>query len=154
MNDNCDICKVLEESTHRILVTEHWSVGLGNNHAYLGRAYVSLRKHKPHLSELSQEEWDDFQNVVKQLELAYKKALGADPLNWGCFMNLSYNQDPPCPHVHWRIFPRYKNAPQINGVAFEDVLYGQHYEYRIQKNLDDNFVEIIAEKLRAFLIKK
>jgi diadenosine tetraphosphate (Ap4A) HIT family hydrolase len=110
MNDNldCDACQFLLNPVHQILTTKRWAVGLGNNQAYFGRAYVTLRKHKNKLSELTDDDWNEFHAIVRKIEPAYKEALGAEPLNWGCFMNNAYRAYEPQPHVHWHIFPRYK----------------------------------------------
>jgi diadenosine tetraphosphate (Ap4A) HIT family hydrolase len=50
---------------------------LGNNHAYLGRAYVTLRTHKANLSELDADDWSEFEDLVRKLENAYIKAFEA-----------------------------------------------------------------------------
>src|SRR5579859_2399037 len=148
MNQDCDICQFLEKPKHQLMLTEYWSVGLGNNQAYFGRAYVTLRKHKGSLSELDANEWADFQELIKKLEHAYREAFGAVPLNWGCFMNNAFREDPPHPHVHWHIFPRYKQAPQFAGITFDDPLYGEHYDPNAERLVSDDVVEQITEKLK------
>jgi diadenosine tetraphosphate (Ap4A) HIT family hydrolase len=79
VDKKCDLCEFLKESGPKtqILITKHWSVGLGNNHAYFGRAYATLRTHKGSLSSLDKEEWEDFEEVVRRLEKAYKEVFGA-----------------------------------------------------------------------------
>jgi diadenosine tetraphosphate (Ap4A) HIT family hydrolase len=86
INKKCDACEFIKNPSPetQILDTEFWSVGIdGRNHAYLGRAYVTLKEHKASHSSLSREEWEDFQRLVVKLENAYKDAFGAEPLNWG-----------------------------------------------------------------------
>ena len=96
MDKKCDTCEFLSHPTPKtqILETEYQSIGSGNNHAYFGRAYVTLKKHKNSLSSLSNEEWSDFEEIVRKLEKAYKDAFGAEPLNWGCFMNHAFRTEP------------------------------------------------------------
>lgn len=154
MNKNCDICAILENPTHRILETKYWSAGVGNNQAYFGRAYVSLREHKASLSMLSRSEWEDFEDIVKKLEAAYKELFGAQPLNWGCFMNNAFRGDGSNPHVHWHIFPRYKTAPIFNNATYDDPVYGEHYDSNAERLVDDNTAELIAAKLSNYLNKK
>ena len=125
--------------------------GVGNNQAYLGRAYATLRNHKSSLGSLSQEEWHDFENVVQRLEEAYMAVYGAEPLNWSCCMNFAFREEPFNPHVHWHIYPRYKNAPEINGVTYEDVQFGNMYNDEAERLVYDNTAETIAYKLREYL---
>lgn len=154
MNKHCDACGFLENPSPetQILETKYWSVGIdGENHAYLGRAYVTLREHKPSLSSLSEREWEDFQKLVKKLESAYRDALGAEPLNWGCFMNHAFRTRPFNSHVHWHIFPRYEVAPIFDGIRFEDQLFGEFYDNNATKNVGSETVRRIASTLRAHI---
>lgn len=56
MNKICDGCEALKEPKHQIIQTDYWAIGLGNNQAYFGRAFVTLKKHKGSLSALNDEE--------------------------------------------------------------------------------------------------
>jgi diadenosine tetraphosphate (Ap4A) HIT family hydrolase len=154
MDKKCDACGFLENPTPetQILETEYWSVGIdGRNHAYLGRAYVTLKEHKANLSSLSQDEWTDFQEIVRKLEKAYKSAFGAEPLNWGCFMNHAFRTKPFNSHVHWHVFPRYEIAPTIDSITFEDPLFGEFYNDNAEKLVSTEVVEHIASKLRQHI---
>ncbi|HET8991616.1 MAG TPA: HIT family protein [Candidatus Saccharimonadales bacterium] len=154
MNKPCDACNFLKNPMPeiQILDTNYWSVGIDRkNHAYLGRAYVTLKVHKPTLGDLSQEEWEDFQSIVKKLEKAYKDAFGADPLNWGCFMNHAFRSEPFNPHVHWHIYPRYKTAQEIDDIKFDDSLYGNFYDNTAERLLSEETVSKIASELRQHL---
>ncbi len=153
MEKQCDGCEFLKNPDPRkqILETEHWTVGVGNNQAYFGRAYVSLRRHKGSLGSLSQEEWQDFEALVSRIEDAYKAVYGAEPLNWGCFMNHAFRREPANPHVHWHIYPRYKHAPVFDSVTYDDPLYGEFYDNKLERNVDDAIVYRIASKLRKYL---
>ena len=152
MDKKCDACEFLIDPQNQILVTKNWNVGIGDNHAYLGRAYVTLRTHKGSLSELNDEEWQEFHEIVRKLEKAYKDAFGASPLNWGCFMNHAFRTDPVNPHVHWHIFPRYKVTPIIKGTIFEDSLYGNFYDSDAEKIVDDEMVGEIVKKLKSHIV--
>lgn len=154
MNKLCDACGFLQNPnpTTQILDTKFWCVGIdGKNHAYLGRAYVSLKEHKPSLSSLSHEEWEDFEEIVKKLEKAYKEAFGAEPLNWGCFMNHAFRKKPYNSHAHWHIFPRYEIAPMLDGISFEDVLFGEFYDDGAKRYVSAETVEHIASRLRLHI---
>lgn len=151
MNKKCDACEFLKEPEHQILVTNNWNVGIGNNQAYFGRAFVTLRTHKGSLSSLSDEEWSEFQEIVQKLEKAYKETFGAEPLNWGCFMNYAFRTEPFNPHVHWHIFPRYKVAPVLNGVVYEDSLFGNFYDDNAERLVSNEVVGQIVSKLKKHL---
>lgn len=153
MDKKCDACEFLKNPNPKtqILVTEHWEVGLGNNHAYFGRAYMTLREHKGSLGSLSKEQWADFEEAVRRLEEAYKTVYGAEPLNWGCFMNHAFRAEPFNPHVHWHIFPRYKNTPVLDGVAYDDPLFGNFYDDKAERLVSDETAEKIAARLREYL---
>lgn len=154
MDKKCDACGFLENPSPetQILETKYWNVGIDSkNHAYLGRAYVTLRTHKPNLSSLSKQEWEDFQGIVRKLESAYKDAFGAEPLNWGCFMNHAFRAKPFNSHVHWHIFPRYAVAPMLNGIPFDDPLFGEFYDNNAKHTVDAETVELIAEALRQHI---
>ncbi len=151
MNQNCKDCKKLPDLKPQILKTDNWVVWLPSNQAWLGRVCIHLRHHKESLSDLNETQWQEYIQLVRKLEPAYKKAFGADPINWVCNMNNAFREDPAHPHVHWHAFPRYKKAPTFEGIVFEDALYGEHYDPHAKKILDDETVEKIAAKLTKFL---
>ena len=117
----------------------------------MGRALITLLNHKSSLGKLSIEEWQEFQEIVRKLEPAYKSAFGAKPLNMGCFMNHGYRDDPPHPHVHWQFFPRYKKPLEFAGQLFEDELFGNFYDDNSRRPVDHNTVTAIANALKAKL---
>lgn len=149
MKTSCSICKILKEPGELLTETKKWSVRLGNNQAYFGRAFVVLRNHKASLSDLSKQEWSEFEMIVEQLESAYKLAFNANPINWSCLMNNAFRNGASNPHVHWHVYPRYKNAPVLNGEHYEDSLYGEHYNPTAEQLVTDDVVHQIAEILRS-----
>lgn len=154
MHSDCDVCQFLEKKPlkNQILTTRHWTVGIIPDHPYLGRALVTLLTHKGSLGQLSHEEWEDFEAIVPRLERAYKHAFSAEPLNIGCFMNNSFKADPPHPHVHWHIFPRYKNIYSLNGIDFKDDRYGRFYDDDATRIVDEMTVQEIAKRLKLHLM--
>lgn len=151
MNTNCDICKHLGNPSNNILETDHWVVALAPDQGYLGRCYVTLRDHKPDLSSLGPEEWSEFGVITKQLEEACNKAFDTAPFNWACMMNNAYQVEPAEPHVHWHFRPRYRQTVEVNGLAFDDPLYGHHYDRDQRRKVDDETFKVILEKIRANL---
>jgi diadenosine tetraphosphate (Ap4A) HIT family hydrolase len=153
MDKKCDACEFLKHPNDKtqILLTDHWSVGVGNNHAYFGRAYATLRAHKGSLGELSQTEWQDFELMVKRIENAYKAVYVAEPLNWGCYMNHAFRAEPYNPHVHWHVYPRYQTPPMLDGVSYEDALFGNFYNNKLERIVSDETAQKIAAKLSQYL---
>ncbi len=150
MNENCDICQYLAKKPlqNQVLTSQYWTVGIISDQPYLGRALVTSLEHKPSLGQLSDEEWDEFRLIVRKLEPAYKQAFGAEPLNMGCFMNHAYRDDPPHSHVHWHVFPRYKDPVELNGQVFTDDLYGNFYDDEARRPVDDTTIQEIVTRLK------
>jgi len=154
MENNCDICEFVQSQQRSILETDRWLVVLGDNQAYLGRAFLQLKEHKPSLSTLDETDWQEFQSIVRRLEPAYKAAFGAEPINWSCLMNGAYRSEPANPHVHWHIYPRYKNAPSIDGVEFPDVRFGGFFDFQEEKLVSYELLDTIQKRLIAKLTEK
>ena len=151
MDKKCDACEFLKEPKNQILITENWSVGIGNDHPYLGRAFVTLKKHKGKISELNSDEWREFQEIVGKLEVAYRNAFGADVLNLECNMNHAFKSEPFNPHIHWHIYPRYKTAPEVAGIVFDDPLFGSHIDEDMVRIVSDEVVKQIATTLKQHI---
>ena len=148
MDENCDACEYLKAPRNQILVTDFWSVGIDNDQPYLGRAYCTLKQHIGILGELSKDEWDDLQAIFRDLEQRYKRVFGADVINVECNMNHAFKAEPFNPHIHWHIYPRYKNPVEVAGVLFEDPLFGRHIDEDLVNIVDDRVVEEIVTKLK------
>lgn len=153
MMQNCDVCQFLESKPlkNQILTTNYWTVGIIPDQPYLGRALITLLDHKGSLGKLTHEEWEEFEMIVPKLENAYKQTFGAEPLNLGCFMNHGYRDDPPHPHVHWQIFPRYKEPVELQGMTFEDTRYGIFYDNDAQRPVSQEVVAEIVQRLKTHL---
>lgn len=153
MNEACDICQFLAKKPLRnqVMTTKYWTVGVIPDQAYLGRAIISLLTHKGSLGALSHEEWEEFEAIIPKLERAYKLAFGADPLNIGSFMNHGFKEDPPHPHVHWHIFPRYKQPHELGGIVFEDDRYGEFFDDDARHLVNDAVVGEIVQQLQSYV---
>jgi diadenosine tetraphosphate (Ap4A) HIT family hydrolase len=151
--ENCDVCQFLSNKPlkNQILATDHWTVGILPDQAYLGRAIITLLRHAPNLAELTSVEWQEFERIMTQLHRAYTTAFGADPLNIGCYMNNGYKTDPPHPHVHWHIFPRYKKPVELKGLTFEDSRYASFFDDDARRIVDQNILEEIVQQLKTHL---
>lgn len=143
---------MLKNPKHVILRTDNWVLTLGTNQYYLGRAFLSVLKHRPSLESLSNEEWTDFIGIVKKIEKVYKKAFGADLVNWSCLMNNAYQNNPPDPHVHWHVVPRYSQVKNFAGDTFTDGRYGHSSrDNEYIKEVSAKIMEEITQQLRSEL---
>jgi diadenosine tetraphosphate (Ap4A) HIT family hydrolase len=122
-------CVMCNSSTFKfkILETDYWKVTLATEQSYLGRFYVILKRHEKSLKNLTIEEVLDWHNIVIIMEKSLQHAFGAINFNWACMMNFAYKEQPPNPHVHWHVRPRYDKVVELNGKIFDDPNFGDHY---------------------------
>jgi diadenosine tetraphosphate (Ap4A) HIT family hydrolase len=122
----CISCQT-EDPKNLVFEKNYWKIIISDEQACLGRCIVSCKRHVPSLSKLSNDEWNEFHDVVKTLEGALMKAFDARMFNWTCLMNDAYKKENPNPHVHWHFRPRYDHPVDFAGVTFEDKEFGHHY---------------------------
>ena len=111
-------CKFCGYDKDVLWETKYWIVALHEKQTYRGRSYVICKRHCESVSDLTEQEWIDLAEVMKQFESSVKNAFGAVLCNWSCLMNHAYQEKPHNPHVHWHVRPRYE----------DDGDFGQHYE--------------------------
>lgn len=113
--------------------TEHWLIILAPDQRNLGTCVVALKRDETELSGLNEDEWAELALVVKKLESAIRKSFHATMFNWGCLMNSSYLEDPPCPHLHWHFIPRYREPVEFEDRTFDDPCFGMSTMYDRRK---------------------
>lgn len=136
---HCDICDFVKTNNNPIIETKYWKVLLADDQAYLGRCYVSLRRHAGDLVKLTKTEWNDLFELIVNLESSVKNAFDATLFNWTCLMNMAYQNKPYNPHIHWHFRPRYDHYVKFAGLIFKDLEFGVHYA---------------TEKERSFIVPK
>ena len=124
----CKTCLIIASTNSSIFEGKFWRVTIAPDQGYLGRCYVTLKKHKACLGDLTEAEWSEFAVITNKLEASLKTSFGATPFNWACMMNNAYQQKPFDAHVHWHFRPRYEDAVTIDAVIFDDKEFGHHYE--------------------------
>ena len=129
--------------------TEHWKVILAEDQAYLGRGVIVLKRRPcTSLPELCDDELLDLKNnVMTPYEAAVKKAFGAEMFNWSCFMNDAYQNNPPDPHMHWHVRPRYRHSVTVEGEVFADDKFGHHYTPLTMRIVSPELRKTIADRL-------
>ena len=118
-----------------VLKNKHWRVVLAKDQTYLGRCIIILQRHDESLSDVRNEEWVSFSQVVRGVEAGIREAFGADAFNWTCMMNNAYAEHTPQPHVHWHCRPRYETSVEFAKLTFEDKEFGKHYDRSANREL-------------------
>lgn len=120
---DCEICPILETRNDGqdvlVMETAHWRAVLDNDQRTLGKMFVTLLEHKPAISELTQEEWQELHEVMKRLEAAVAMAFAPSHFNWSCLMNNAVVAGQST-HVHWHLHPRYTVPVVFAGETFLD----------------------------------
>ena len=150
---SCPICAWSSTNTDFLLLgeTPAWRLCLASNQSLLGRTVIHLKRHTGHLADLTAGEMLEFLGIVKGFEKALDLAYKASMFNWGCYMNLSYRESPPDPHVHWWAVPRYNHAVLIDGIEFDDPLFGSPYDHATTKEVSLELRMRIAGEIKANL---
>lgn len=148
----CDICPFLHGVNDDLVVleTEYWRVVLDpNDQYYLGRMYITSRRHVEHEEELRFDEWIELRHVKVRVAEMLKKGLKATHVTSMVMMNNAYRAENPKPHVHYHVRPRYRKPQVICGVLFEDREFGEHHQREETRRIDRSTLEEIHRRLLA-----
>ena len=149
----CPICSWPVNNQDYLLLQElqYWRICLAPNQSLLGRCVIHLKRHTGNLANISENESLEFLKVVRYLEEAIRFTFGATMFNWSCYMNHSYRESPPNPHVHWWAVARYDHVVNFGDTVFEDPHFGNPYDhYRVMtapKNLRLKIAGAIKSRL-------
>jgi diadenosine tetraphosphate (Ap4A) HIT family hydrolase len=145
MEVKCEYCQIPGAYGNLIYETEYWMIFLAPSQRFLGTGVVVLKRQCNKLSELENEEWEDFTKIVEKLETTLTKVFNPTLFNWSCFMNKAYRDDPPSPEIHWHFIPRYAHKVEFKGLNFEDPDFGYIPQPIEQKVPEDVMKELLDE---------
>jgi diadenosine tetraphosphate (Ap4A) HIT family hydrolase len=94
----------------------------------------------------------DWLNVVRVMEAALQRAFDATMFHWSCYMNLSYRGDPPDPHIHRWVVPRYRRPVEVGALTFDDPRFGSPYDHAMRRVVSEELRQQIAERLRQGIV--
>jgi ATP adenylyltransferase len=153
VNLGCPICAwTPDNAEYRFLFeTRYWRIVLAPNQALLGRCVVHLKRHSGDLTDLTADELLEWLVVVQTLENALRDAFSATMFNWSCYMNLSYREERPNPHIHWWAVPRYKHPVTFGELVFDDLHFGSPYDHYRRLELPEETHRKIAEHIQQAL---
>ena len=150
---NCLICSWSPDNQDYLLLfeTQYWRICLAPNQSLLGTCVIYLKRHAGDLVDLNESELLEFLSVVKKVEASMRSAFGAAMFNWSCYMNHSYRESSPNPHVHWWAVPRYNQEIEFGGLTFEDPHFGNPYDHYRLLELEKELRMAIADKIKSHL---
>jgi diadenosine tetraphosphate (Ap4A) HIT family hydrolase len=146
----CPICAWSPDEAEYPLVYETalWRVVLAPNQCLVGRCIVHLKRHCGDLAEINPDELLDWLKIISVMETALRNTFDAAMFNWSCYMNLAYRENPPDPHVHWWVVPRYSHPVNLGGLVFEDPHFGSPYVHSEIREVSGQVRSEIAERVR------
>ncbi len=150
----CPICSWSPDNQDYLLVyeTTFWRVVLAPNQCLVGRCVIHLKRHCGDVAETRPGELLDWLNIVMIMETALRRAFDATMFNWSCYMNHSYRENPPNPHIHWWVVPRYNHLVKLGTMTFEDPRFGGPYDHSTWLDIPKDTRQQIAERLRRAMV--
>lgn len=148
----CEVCEILKIDEDVIVETDLWRLSLArHDQYYLGRSYLTCKRHVGDLAELTKSEWDELQALINRYELAIRTAFGAVVFNWSCLTNNAFQTKPYDPHIHWHIRPRYDKSVKFGGSTYVDPEFGHHYKRGTENSVDSNISSEIIKAIRKYI---
>lgn len=122
----CENCDHLNNEAYAILFeNSDWRIVLRqDDQEYLGKVVVTLKTHKSLLSDLTANEWLQFEQAVQWYETAVRHAFSPTHFNWVCLMNNAAGRREET-HVHFHVTPRYDKPVEFFGEMFIDARWPQ-----------------------------
>jgi diadenosine tetraphosphate (Ap4A) HIT family hydrolase len=150
---NCPICSWSPSDSNYLLIfeTKYWRIVLAPNQCLVGRCIVDLKRHCGDIADINVEELLDWWSITGKVETALRKAFNATMFNWSCYMNLSYCEEQPKPHVHWWAVPRYNHTVIVNELIFEDPDFGKPYDQTRRIDIPKEVRVSIVERIQKVL---
>ncbi len=115
---------------------------------FLGQCIISGKKQS--LFDMEPEEWLELAKLENELERICKKLFNATMFNFCCLMNQAYKNNIQ-PHVHYWLYPRYREKVNIFGKEFEDIHFGYNFwKWNDNKELCQKDIFTKEEKEKIF----
>ncbi len=146
----CPICawSPLDPDYLPVYEGSFWQVVLAPNQSLVGRCLVQLKRHCSDLAATTPDETLEWLSIVRIMENGLRTTFDATMFNWGCYLNLSYRERQPDPHVHWWVVPRYDHVVKFENIVFEDRQFGSPYDHAETLDVPGETRQKIAERLR------
>lgn len=109
----CSIWEVFDEKNLLIKEYNHWKLLVRKPHIKLGSCVAITKQHHERFSNLSAEEMQEFNAVVKDIERALHASFSYDKINYLMLMMKDK-------HTHFHILPRYQEPRTFASVEWND----------------------------------
>jgi diadenosine tetraphosphate (Ap4A) HIT family hydrolase len=109
----CGIWEKFDNENNTIKEYKYWKLLIRKNQAFLGACVAITKEHHDFLSELSEKEMAEYNEVVKDAEKALKKLWNFDGIHHLLLMMKDK-------HTHFHILPRYIETKEFAGLKWED----------------------------------
>ena len=109
----CPIWEVFDEKHLLIKEYTHWKLLVRNKNTTLGNCVAITKQHHERFSDLSAEEMQEFNAVVKDIEHALKASFSYDKINYMMLMMIDN-------HTHFHILPRYAEPRTFANLTWTD----------------------------------
>jgi len=109
----CSIWEKFDEKNNLIKEYKHWKLLVRNRNTTLGNCVAITKRHMERFSEITPEEMQEFEQVVKDSENALKKAFNYDKINYLMLMMKDK-------HTHFHVMPRYSDTREFAGIKWTD----------------------------------
>jgi len=150
-NEACILCTPSHQYEATIAFTKHWKLTYWRNQAYLGRALITSQRHFGTYEEMTDEEAQEYREILRVFLPAIQQASGAAHFNVAYLMNQAYREETPDPHFHWHVIPRYAEPCTFADEQFEDPDFGNSFDFCRKQYLEGEFQKKAIKVIRSFM---
>ncbi|NJO38993.1 MAG: HIT family protein [Rhizobiales bacterium] len=119
-----------------------WGLTLRRHQVTLGALVLMAKSDATAFSDLDQAAFTELAGITRSIEHGLKTAFGYDKINYLMLMMVD-------PNVHFHIFPRYGEARQFEGMAFEDAGWPKAPNLASGPTLDDDLAQKLIARLKV-----
>ncbi|MFZ2153377.1 MAG: hypothetical protein WAV41_05020 [Microgenomates group bacterium] len=111
--DSCGIFEKFDLQNNLVKEYQYWYILIRTRQSYLGNCVAILKRHVFPISQLTQEESEEYSNLVKEVEISLIKSFNCEFVQTATIMYIDK-------HVHTFIFPRYQGNIEFNNKTWVD----------------------------------
>ena len=145
--ENCPICESIslikkDQNKYFVAELETGYVILGDRQYFKGYTLFLCKEHITELHFLENEFKNKFLLELTYVSEAVYNAFKPHKLNYELLGNV-------CPHLHWHIFPRYRNEPEVKDpVWFKNFELAKSDEFIPDENELSEMKKVLVKELR------
>jgi len=113
INDCCNIWEKFDAENNLIKEYKYWRLLIRKKQIKLGSCVAITKRHMASFSEITNEEMQEYAQVVRDTEKALKKAFDYDVIHH--LMLMFFDK-----HTHFHIIPRYEKPRDFADMKWED----------------------------------